>query len=91
MKERGQATIGEIKELNLGTEKEPHPIYVSIRLMPKEEEEYFILLFEYEDVFTLSYKKTPRLDPMVAIHSLSIKKGVSLKGILNGLFAPDLC
>ena len=54
----GQATVDELKELNLGFVEEPRPVYVSVMLTPKEEEEYFKLLSEYKDVFAWSYKET---------------------------------
>jgi len=75
-----------LKELNLGTEEDPRPIYVCAMLTFEEEEEYFKLLSNYRDVFTWSHKEMPRLDPNVAIPNLSIKKGVSLKSYLSGIF-----
>jgi len=49
--EGGQATVDDLKELNLGTKEEPHPSYVSSLLTQEEEKEYFDLLSEYKDVF----------------------------------------
>jgi len=57
---------------------------------PKEEEEYFELLSKYKDVLAWSYKEMPRLDPKVAVHHLSIKKGVSQKKQPQRRFRPDL-
>ena len=37
---------------------------------------YIELLFEYEDVFSLSYKEMSRLDPKVAVHNLVVKHSV---------------
>jgi len=74
-----QATVDELKELNLGTNEDPRPIYVSIMLTPKEEKHYFRLLSEYRDVFAWSYKEMLGLDPKVAVHNFAIKKGVSPK------------
>jgi len=42
----GQAIIDDLKELNLGTAKEPHLIYVSSLLMLDKETEYFNLLLK---------------------------------------------
>ncbi|KAL0325191.1 UNVERIFIED_CONTAM: Transposon Tf2-12 polyprotein [Sesamum radiatum] len=70
-----QATIDELKELNLGTTKEPHPKFVSALLSLEEEEQYFKTLGEYKDVFTWTHKEMPGLEPKVAIHHLSIKHG----------------
>jgi len=75
----GQATVDELKELNLGTPEEPRPIYVSSLLTSEEEKEYFNLLGEYKDVFAWSYQEMPGLDPKVVVHRLSIRKSVSLK------------
>jgi hypothetical protein len=47
----GQATVDELKELNLGITDEPRPIFVSSLLTPAEEKEYIELLIEYKDVF----------------------------------------
>ena len=43
--------------MNFRTEEVPHPIYVSIMLTPKKEEEYFKPISKYKDVFALIYKK----------------------------------
>ena len=51
IKDEGQATIDELKELNLGIDEEPHLIYVSSLLTLKEESKHFELLMEYKDVF----------------------------------------
>ena len=69
----GQATVDELKELNLGTVDEPHPIFISALLTPAEEKEYLELLIEYKDVFAWMYKEMPGLDPRVAVHRLAIK------------------
>ena len=74
-----QATVYDLKVLNLGTDEEPRPTYISASLTPEEEKQYFDLLSEYKDVFAWSYKEMLGLDPRVAIHYLSIKKGVSPK------------
>ncbi|KAK4385728.1 hypothetical protein Sango_2696800 [Sesamum angolense] len=41
LEDRIQATIDELKELNLGSTEEPRPIFISALLSPKEEEQYF--------------------------------------------------
>ena len=86
----GQATIDDLKELNLGTEEEPRPIYVSSVLTHEEEKEYSDLLSKYKDVFAWSCKEMLGLDPKVAVHCLSIKKGTSLKKQPQRLFHPEL-
>ena len=79
LEHEGQATVNDLKELNLGTKEEPRPIYISSLLTQEEEKEYFDLLLECKDVFTWSYKEMPGLDPKVIVHCLSIKKGISPK------------
>ena len=68
MGEGGQVNVDELKEINLGTDKEPHPIYVSSLLTLEEESKYFELLMEYKDVFTWTYKEMSGLDPTIAVH-----------------------
>ena len=46
-----QSTVDDLKELNLGTPKDPRPIFVSALLPPKEERKYFKLLVEFKDIF----------------------------------------
>ncbi|KAL0358196.1 UNVERIFIED_CONTAM: hypothetical protein Scaly_1505300 [Sesamum calycinum] len=52
-----QATIDELKELNLGTIEEPAPIFISALLSLEEEEQYFKTLGEYKDVFAWTSKE----------------------------------
>ncbi|KAK4395667.1 hypothetical protein Sango_1721000 [Sesamum angolense] len=70
-----QATIDELKELNLGTIEEPRPIFVSALLSLEEEEQYFKTLGEYKDVFAWTYKEILSRDSKVAIHHIGIKYG----------------
>jgi len=90
LRDGGQATVDELKELNLGTLEEPHPIYVSSLLTSEAENEYFNLLCESKDVFTWSYQELPGLDPKIVVHRLSIKKGVSPKKQPQQRFWPKL-
>ena len=90
MEDGGQATVDELKELNLGTNEDPRSIYVSTMLMPEEEKKYFHLLSEYRDVFAWSYKEMPGLDPKVAVHNLAIRKGVLPKKQPQQCFRPQL-
>ena len=76
LQDGGQATVDELKELNLGTKEDPRPIYVSTMLTLEEENQYFYLLSEYRDILAWSYEEMPGLDPKVAVHNLVIKKGV---------------
>ena len=47
--EGGQATVDELRELNLGTSEDPKPIFVSALLTPEELEDYEQLLREYQE------------------------------------------
>ena len=76
LEDGAQATIDELKRLNLGTKEDLRPIYMIDMLMLEEEKEYFKLLSKYRDVFTWSYKEMPGLDPKVAVHNMAIRKGV---------------
>ncbi|CAL2256249.1 unnamed protein product [Prunus armeniaca] len=73
LEDGGQVTVDELKELNLGTNEDPRPIFVSALLNPSEEESYHKLLLEYKDVFAWTYKEIPCLDPKVAVHHLTVK------------------
>jgi hypothetical protein len=86
----GQATVDELKELNLGTTDEPCPIFVSALLTPAEEKEYLELLIEYKDVFAWTYKEMPGLDPRVAVHRLAIKQEARPVKQAQRRFRPEL-
>ncbi|KAI5349454.1 hypothetical protein L3X38_002341 [Prunus dulcis] len=75
LEDGGQATVDELKELNLGTNEHPTPIFVSALLNPSKEESYHQLLLEYKDVFAWTYKEMQGLDPKVAVHHLAVKPG----------------
>jgi len=47
LEDGGQATVDELKELNLETKEDPYPIYVSTMLTPEEEKQFFHLISEY--------------------------------------------
>ncbi|KAM1025000.1 hypothetical protein TB2_037605 [Malus domestica] len=67
LEDGGQATVEDLKELNLGTSEEPKPIFVSALLSADEIEKYYQLLLEYKDVFALTYKEMPGLDPIIVV------------------------
>ena len=71
-----QATVDELKELNLGTNENLRPIYVSVFLSHSEEKSYLELLLDYKDVFAWSYKEMTGLDPKVAMHQLMVNHDV---------------
>jgi len=90
LKDGGQSTVDDLKELDLGTVEKSYPIYVSSFLTPKEEKTYFNLFSEYKDVFTWSYGEMSELDPKVAVHCLSVKKNVPPKKQPQWCFCPEL-
>ncbi|KAL0308174.1 UNVERIFIED_CONTAM: Transposon Tf2-12 polyprotein [Sesamum calycinum] len=85
-----KATIDELKEVNLGDIENPRPIYISASLTPGEEGTYIALLNEFKDVFAWSYKEVLGLDPKVAVHHLSVKKGARPVKQGQRRFRPEL-
>ncbi|KAM2353824.1 hypothetical protein ACFX1X_008626 [Malus domestica] len=51
IEDEGQATVDKLREINLGTNDEPKPIFISTLLTPEEFEDYKYLLQDYHDVF----------------------------------------
>jgi len=90
MDDGGQATIDELREINLGTTDEPKPIFVSIILNNEEVVQYEQLLREYKDVFAWGYQDMPSLDPSVAVHKLAISEGVKPIKQPQWRFRPEL-
>ena len=74
--EGNQATIDELKQVDIGTNEHPRPIFISVSLSLEEEKAYLDLLTEFQDVFAWTYKEMPELDPKVAVHNLAVKKSV---------------
>uniref|UniRef100_A0A7N2N597 RNA-directed DNA polymerase n=1 Tax=Quercus lobata TaxID=97700 RepID=A0A7N2N597_QUELO len=90
LEDGGQATVDELKEINLGTVEEPRPTFISALLTPEEEEGYLKLLVEYKDVFAWTYKEMPGLNPSIALHHLAVKKGVRPVKQAQRRFRPEL-
>lgn len=65
-------TTDELVEINLGSDDDPRPTFVSATLTPEEREDYRQFLMQYHDCFAWSYKEMPGLDPNVATHKLAI-------------------
>jgi len=63
-------------QVNLGSQDNPKPIFISESLSLIEKEELIMLIKEYIDVFGWSYEDMPGLDPQVAMHRLNIKPDV---------------
>ncbi|KAM0891957.1 hypothetical protein ACQ4PT_026069 [Festuca glaucescens] len=72
LEDGGQPTVDELVEVNLGTEDDPRPTFVSATLTEEEREGYRCFLMEYRDCFAWNYKEMPGLDPRVATHKLAI-------------------
>ena len=75
--EGGQATVDELRQIDLGTPEDPRPIFVSSNLTSEELKTYEEILKEYRDVFAWSYKEMPGLSPKVAVHYLAVKSDVN--------------
>ncbi|KAL0448150.1 UNVERIFIED_CONTAM: Polyprotein P3 [Sesamum latifolium] len=90
LEEGVKATVDELREVNLGNTENPRPIYTSASLTQEEDGAYITLLHEFKDVFAWSYKKMPGLDPKVAVHHLSVKKGARPVKQGQRRFRPEL-
>ncbi|KAG9444918.1 hypothetical protein H6P81_016258 [Aristolochia fimbriata] len=75
--EGGQATIDQLKNVNLGTEEDPRLTFLSASLSVTEEKECVTLLSEYKNIFDWSYTEISGLDPTIAVHKLAVKIGVT--------------
>ena len=85
-----KTTVDVLKEVNLGTDKDPRPTHVNTLLAADEERAYVDLLKEYKDVFSWSYKEMPGLDPKVAVHHLAVKKGARPIKQTQRRFRPEM-
>ncbi|XP_074266017.1 uncharacterized protein LOC141588475 [Silene latifolia] len=85
-----QVTVDDLTEINLGTNEEPRPVYISSLLTDQEQTEYVELLSEYKDVFAWSYQEMPGLSPKITVHRLAIRKGVSPKKQPRRRFRPEM-
>ena len=86
----GQATVDELQEINLGTDEETKPIFVSALLTPNELENYRCLFQEYWDVFAWGYQDIPGLDPNVAVHRLAVSSQCRCVKQAPRRFRPEL-
>ncbi|GAA0162580.1 hypothetical protein LIER_18642 [Lithospermum erythrorhizon] len=74
LEEEVNITVDEVKEVNIGTDDEPQPTYISALLTPEDEIEYVTLLKEFKDVFSWTYKEMSGLDSKVVVHHLAVKE-----------------
>jgi hypothetical protein len=86
----GQATVDELIEINLGTEDDPRPTFISASLTEEEQEAYKAFLYKNRDIFAWSYKEMLGLDADVAVHHLSIDPAYKPVKQAPRRFHPDL-
>ncbi|KAL0446059.1 UNVERIFIED_CONTAM: hypothetical protein Slati_1733800 [Sesamum latifolium] len=85
-----KTNVDELKEINLGDIENPRSIYISVLLTEDEEKAYVDLLHEFKDVFAWLYKEMLDLEPKVAVHQLSIRKGARPVKQAQHRFRPKL-
>ncbi|XP_070005785.1 uncharacterized protein [Nicotiana sylvestris] len=90
LEEGVKTTVDALKEVNLGTDEEPRPTYLSTLLEDDEESTYIELLKEFRDVFAWIYKEMPGLDPKIAVHHLAVKNGARPVKQAQRHFRPNL-
>lgn len=88
--QRDLPTEDKITQINMETEENPKPIFISETLTTAEREDFVALIWEYIGIFTWSYKNMPGLDPQVTMHRLNIKKDAKLVKQQQRRFRPKL-
>jgi hypothetical protein len=63
-----------LEEINIGTSKDPRPVFISKQLSTESKEEYTRFLSKNRDVFAWSYEEMPGLDPSGVMHQLAMQK-----------------
>lgn len=68
-------TQGPLKEVNLGSDENKRPAYISTRLSTQQQKELMRLLLKYKDLLRLelSYEEMPGLSRKIIKHRLPIK------------------
>ncbi|CAL2266094.1 unnamed protein product [Prunus armeniaca] len=64
-----------LQEINLGTEEDPRPTFISALLKEPLKNELVALLQEFKDYFAWHYHEMPGLDRELVEHKLPIKEG----------------
>ncbi|XP_070019346.1 uncharacterized protein [Nicotiana sylvestris] len=90
LEEGVKTTVDALKEVNLGTDEDPRPTYLSSLLEVDEKSINIELLKEFRDVFVWNYKEMPGLGPKVAVHHIVVKNGARPVKQAQRLFRPDL-
>ena len=79
-----------LEEVNLGTETEKRPIFVS-SFLPKEFKVQLVeLIREYKDCFAWNYNEMPGLSRDLVEHRLPLKEGCKPVKQANRRFAPEV-
>nr|UYK51750.1 hypothetical protein [Paphiopedilum micranthum] len=67
------SVVDDLVEINLGTEEDPRPTYISALLPEEMVNKLKPLLIEFKDCFAWNYAEMPGLNPEVAVHKLAIR------------------
>ncbi|ONK72710.1 uncharacterized protein A4U43_C04F22330 [Asparagus officinalis] len=70
--QRDLPTEDKVIQVNMGSEFDPKPIFISEILSPSKKEDLISLIREYIDVFVWNYEDMHGLNPKVAMHRLNI-------------------
>ncbi|KAI5316183.1 hypothetical protein L3X38_045359 [Prunus dulcis] len=65
----------QLEEINLGTEEDPRPSFISALLKEPLRSEIIALLHDFRDCFAWHYHEMPGLDRKLVEHKLAIKEG----------------
>lgn len=71
--QREPPTKDKVTQINMGTDENLKPIFISESLTPQEKEDLVALIREYIDIFAWNYQDMLGLDPQVAMYRLNIK------------------
>ncbi|KAJ4970870.1 hypothetical protein NE237_003969 [Protea cynaroides] len=85
----------DVRQVDLGTEGYPRPIFLSANLSTEEAEQYVQILKEYLDKFAWNYAEMPGLDPKITVYWQNIKPDAKpfkqvQRSILNTTTIPSL-
>ncbi|KAI0513357.1 hypothetical protein KFK09_009374 [Dendrobium nobile] len=72
LEEEIKSTVDELKEINLGTDDDPRPIFISALLSESETQDLIQLFPEFRDCFAWTYDEMPGLPAEVAVHKLGV-------------------
>ncbi|NAU33237.1 hypothetical protein EE082_27575, partial [Klebsiella pneumoniae] len=67
------SAMDELREVNLGSDADPRPTFLSTLLSEPDAREIVELLCEFKDCFAWNYTEMPGLAPEVAVHRLAIR------------------